>query len=127
MSVLKDRKWQIIIGAVLVVLVVFTVILTLPKSKERKDKENEESKENRVLTEKDLKETYGFSGNDAIELIKKEYNDDNYEFTVNVNPQGLYYVSVKNKLTESEDKYLVDPATKAYYVLFDEQVETPQE
>ena len=38
-------------------------------------------------------------------------NSDNYEFSVEINKDSKYIVSVKNTLTESITKFLVDPTS----------------
>lgn len=118
MKILKDRKWQIVIAAVIIVIIVLVIILLLQNKTDKKEEEKK-TEENNVITEKQVQDTYGMSSSDAIAIIKPQYNDDNYEYTTTITMQGQYEVSVKNKITDSVDKYLVDPATKAYYILDD--------
>ncbi len=124
MSILKDRKWQIVIGVVLLVLIAIVLILVLPKKDDNtKDNEDKPISEKDIITEDDLKKTYDMSKEDAIKIIKKEYNDDNYDFSAIVNEQGLYVITVKNRLTDTVDKYNVDPSNGAYYVIIDDIIE----
>lgn len=117
MSILKSRKWQIVLGACVIVVVVISMVLAFPKSKERIQKEQEKNDVSNKVSKNKVKELYGMSENDAINIIKKEYNDDNYEYTVVVNKEIKYEVTVKNRLTSNIDKYVVDPSTKTYYII----------
>ena len=102
----KNIKNIIIISAIAVVILALGLVLIKGCStKKEKEVEKVASKED------DIVKAYDMSGEDAINLVKEIYNSDNYEFSVEINKDSKYIVSVKNTLTESITKFLVDPTS----------------
>ena len=115
----KNRKLirMIAIGLlVIIVLIVIAVALSGEKEKTEKPKK-EDNAEVIVSDENTIKEEYGFSKEDAIAVVKKSYNSDNYEFTAKAREDNKYIVTVKNTETGSTYKYLVDPNDGSYSTL----------
>ena len=64
--------------------------------------------------EQDIINAYGMSKKDAIDIVKEIYNSENFEFSADINEDSMYVVSVKNTITESIDKYIVDPTSSEH-------------
>lgn len=106
---MKDKKkliFYIVLGAVALVSIVLGLILL-------NSKKEDQNKDNRTIEEM-IKDNYEFREEDAINLIKKIFNSDNYKFEAKINNEGLYQVTVTNTVTNSKFIYYVDPATKTY-------------
>lgn len=115
----KNRKLirAIAIGLlVIIVLIVIAVALSGEEEKTEKPKK-EDNAEVIVSDENTIKEEYGFSKEDAIAVVKKSYNSDNYEFSAKAREDNKYIVTVKNTETGSTYKYVVDPNDGSYSTL----------
>ena len=95
----------LIFGLSVILLVLGLVLIKGCSRKKEKEVEKVGAKED------DIVKAYDMSGEDAINLVKEIYNSDNYEFSVEINKDSKYIVSVKNTLTESTTKFLVDPTS----------------
>ncbi len=112
-----------IIVAVIIVIVLILGLLLI-KGCSKKDSSNNENNEEKVIEKKavdesDLVESYGMSKEDAINIVKTAYNGDIYEFSAEINKDSKYIVTVKNLVTNTESKFLVDPTStsKSFYML----------
>ena len=106
---MKDRNkliFYIVLGLIAIVSIILGLILFTGKKEEVK-------KDNRTI-EEIIKDNYDFTDSDAISLIKKVFNSDNYKFEAIATKDGLYEVTVTNTVTNSKFIYYVDPATKTY-------------
>lgn len=116
----KNRKYVYGIGiALLVIIVLIFVATALSKEEEEPGKKpvDKEKEEVIVSDENTIKEEYGFSKEDAIAVVKKSYNSDNYEFSAKAREDNKYIVTVKNTETGSTYKYVVDPNDGSYSTL----------
>lgn len=116
----KNRKYVYGIGIALLVIVVLIFVATaLSKEEEEPGKKpvDKEKEEVIVSDENTIKEEYGFSKEDAIAVVKKSYNSDNYEFSAKAREDNKYIVTVKNTETGSTYKYVVDPNDGSYSAL----------
>ena len=119
-------KKYIIIGVVAVlVIVVVGFLLVKGCSNDKKNNGNDVNDDSETeiakkgSSEEDIVAAYGMSKQDAINLVKKLYNSDNYEYSVDINEDSKYIVSVKNIITNSVDKYFVDPTSsgESFYII----------
>ena len=118
----NNNNFIIIIAVVVLVLLIggFLLINGCSKSdKESNNTNNDEVVEKIGAKEADIIKAYGMSKNDAIEVVKAIYNTDNFEFSADINEDSKYIVSVTNTITNSIDKYLVDPTSseKSFYLI----------
>lgn len=117
----NNNLTYIIIAVIAVVLVVVILLVAKGCSKDSDKKDDNNSNEEVIkkegAEEGDLVEAYGMSREDAINIVKSIYNGDNYEFSAEINEDSKYIVSVKNTITETTDKFLVDPqsTSKSFY------------
>ena len=116
-NIVKNKN-KIIIGFVCLVILLVVVLLIFNNVNDDKNNEaNSNNNDNVVLddvTEKDIIDAYNFTMDDAKELVKQEFNSDNFEFTVTISTDAKYIVEVKNIINNNVYKYEVDPATKTY-------------
>ena len=108
---MKDRKkimFYIVLGLIAIISIILGLVLLNGKKEEIK-------KDNRT-PEEIIKDNYDFNEEDAIILIKKIFNSDNYKFEAKATTDGLYQVTVTNTVTNSKFIYYVDPATKTYTI-----------
>ena len=101
----KNIEYIIISCIVLIILLTLGFILFKGNS----DKKNKEEEKKSKFSEEDIINAYNMSSQDAINLVKTIYNGDSYEFEASINSNLKYIVTVKNIITESTTKYLVDP------------------
>ncbi len=108
-----------VIIALIVLVCVVVVIVTrggksddtgTPAGKDIVDEGND-------FTSKDLDEIYGMSGEEAIEIVKKDFKSDTFEFSYDVDSDSQYVVTAKNKITGTVYKYSVNPSNGSYYSL----------
>ncbi len=118
----KNNNYIIFIAFGVVILLILGFILI--KGCSKSDKNNDNNSNDEVVKKIGAKEdeiikSYGMSKNDAIEIVKEIYNSDNFEFSADINEDSKYIVSVKNTITDSIDKYLVDPTSseKSFYLI----------
>lgn len=113
-----DNKVLIIGAAVIVIVIILVGFLLFGGSKnDKKEKDNGNVMEEPEVSENDLKDAYGMSKEDAINLVKNNFNGDNFEFSAEINENNMYTVTIKNTLTGTIYKYEVDPIEKSYYDL----------
>lgn len=116
----NNNTAYIIIAVGIVILIVGGFLLIKGCSSKKDNNENNENTEEikkEAATEESIINAYGMSKEDAINLVKEIYNGDNYEFSADINEDSKYIVTVKNTLTETNSKFLVDPTStsKSYY------------
>ena len=104
------NKNYIIIAVAIVVWLVIGFILIKGGGKKDNNQNNEEV-EKIGAKEDDIIQAYGMSKEDAINVVKRIYNSDNYEFSADINNESKYIVTVKNIITEKTSKYVVDPTS----------------
>lgn len=117
--VMKHKK-ELIIGIVLVVAAIVCIVFLFNNSKEEDNNINGNNEENIVyekVTEDQIVDVYGVSKEDAIALVKQNFNSDNFEYSVEISSEARYIVTVKNVIDEKEYKFEVNPMTKEYYVI----------
>ena len=97
----------IIIGVITVVILVLGFLLLKGCSNENDNKTSKKI----PASEEQIKNAYDMSKEDAINIVKALYNSDVYEFEAKINEDSKYVVTVKNTITESVTKFLVDPTS----------------
>ncbi len=113
---LKKNK-KIVIGAILIVIAAILLVLLLTNVF-KKDNNKSNHEERKVESdEKSIEEDYHFTKDDAINIIKKIYNSDNYEFDALADVDNTYIVTVTNTDTNESTKYKVDPSDGSFSVL----------
>lgn len=115
----KNRKYVLGIGAALLVIIVLIILVVALSGKEEEPDKPKKEDDTKVIVsdENTIKEEYGFSKEDAIAVVKKSYNSDNYEFSAKAREDNKYIVTVKNTETGSTYKYVVDPNDGSYSTL----------
>lgn len=104
----------------LVVAAIVCIVFLFNNSKEEDNNINGNNEENIVyekVTEDQIVDVYGVSKEDAIALVKQNFNSDNFEYSVEISSEARYIVTVKNVIDEKEYKFEVNPMTKEYYVI----------
>lgn len=114
MKFIKNNLRLIIPVGIAIILIVVGVILLIIKDEEKPMKPN-----NEVNKEEQITTVTGMSGEDAIDLVKKNFYGDNYTFTVEVTQDSLYRVIASNTTTNTKTIYYVDPANGQAYVDID--------
>ncbi len=105
-----NKKINLIILIVAIVLIVSGIAIALFGGNSEKEKEKDKNGEKNIVSnEETVEDEYGFTKQDAIEVIKKIYNSDSYEFKAEVREDNMYIVTVSNPDTNSEYKYVVNP------------------
>lgn len=118
----KNRKYVYGVGiALLVIVILIIVAVALNNNGDEKEKKPGTEGETDVIVsdENTIKEEYGFSKEDAIAVVKKTYNSDNYEFSAKAREDNKYIVIVKNTETGSTYQYVVDPNDGSFSTLED--------
>jgi flagellar basal body-associated protein FliL len=109
-----NKKLFIMIGGIVLVLVALVLIIVLATNKPKKEdkpKEEEKPKGEVIETdEKTMEKDYGFSKENAINVVKETYQSDNYTFTAVANADNTYTVIVENSETGEVTKWTVDPS-----------------
>lgn len=114
MKFIKENLRVFIAVCIAIVLIIAGVILILVKNNDNNDFEQEQ-----IRREEDLTEVTGMSGNDAIEVVKKNFHGDNYDFFVEITSDSLYKVKAVSKTSDSEIIYFVDPVNGKAYIDID--------
>ena len=113
MKFIKENMRLVIAVLIATVLIITGVVLiTINKSEDTPNTPQEEQES----VEESLNNATGFSKEDAINIVKENFQSDNYEFTATATNDGLYKVVVKNIVTESEIIYYVDPTNGNAYI-----------
>lgn len=116
----KQKSLLVIIGAALLVIIV-GVIIAISGNNEDKDKDKDNDKEKPIVSTKEtVAEEYGFTEEDAINVIKGVFNSDTYEFKAEVREDNMYIVTVTNPDSESKYTYVVDPNDGTFQELIEE-------
>lgn len=119
---IKNKKLVIgILGAVVALIIVIILVVSLTGKDEdkkgnnngsggSKNPEEEQYPDDAIFSDEEtIKNEYGFSKEDAINVIKKFYHSDNYEFEAKARKDNMYEVTVVNTETNTADVYEVDP------------------
>jgi len=119
-NILKKKK-ELIIGLIFLVVIILCIVFIVSNGNSKENKK-EDKKDDKVVVdpghkieEKDIVDAYGMSKDDAIKIVKKLFNSDNFDFSAEINSDSKYVVTVKNTVSDTEYKYLVDPISKSYY------------
>lgn len=113
MKFIKENM-RLVIAVVIAMVLIITGVVLINATKEE-EKTNAPQKE-QISNEESLNDATGFSKDDAIDIVKVNFESDNYEFTATATNDGLYKVVVKNIVTESEIIYYVDPINGNAYI-----------
>lgn len=114
----KNKKMLLIVVAAVVIIVIGILVAVLSNDKEEKGKKP--SQETGInATEQTVEQEYGFSKEDAINVIKGVFNSDSYEYEATIREDNMYVVTVTNPDSDSKYVYIVDPNDGTFY----EQVE----
>ena len=105
-----NKKINLIILIAAIVLIISGIMIALFSGNGNKEKDKGQNEEKNIVSnEETVEEEYGFTKQDAIEVIKKIYNSDSYEIKAEVREDNMYIVTVSNPDTNSEYKYVVNP------------------
>ena len=126
----KDLIWTIC-GVVAVALIALAITLVItnsnkekekpkdnePKQEEKEKKKKKETNEVEIvegdeISEEEIIAIYGFSKQDAEDLVRKAFNETEYEFSTKVTRAGFYRVTVKDTVNNDILTFRVDPATQ---------------
>lgn len=116
MKFIKNNLRVIIAVGIAIILIVTGVLLL---NNDSNNKNNGDVVDNEKLKEEDVISVTGVSSDDAIELVKKNFGSDNYEFSAELTADGLYKVTVTNVVDDSKIIYYVDPTTNTAYINMD--------
>lgn len=111
MKFIKENLRVFIAVCIAIVLIVTGVVIILVNNEDKNDWELEQKQREEGITE-----VTGMSGNDAIEIVKKKFNGDNYDFFVEITDDSLYRVKVVSKTSDNTITYLVDPVNSKLYL-----------
>lgn len=118
-GLLKDKKTLIVGAIVLVLVIVLLIVFVFNGSSDKKENEvtNNTVEDSTKITDKDIEEAYDFSGQDAIKLVKEQFNSDTFEFSYTVSEDSKYIVTAKSIFEDDNTvyKFEVDPVTKSFY------------
>lgn len=117
----NNNKNLIIIGAILAVIVIAVILLVVLTKKDNNENEPGDNDDNVVVSdEKTIEEEYGFTKEDAINVIKGTFNSDVYEFSATTREDNMYIVTVTNTDTNTKYTYIVDPNDGSFQELIEE-------
>lgn len=114
MKLIKENLRVFIAVCIALVLIVIGVVLLLTNNDSKNNLEEEQKQR-----EEEITEVTGMSANDAIEIVKKNFYGDNYEFFVEITSDSLYKVKAVSKTSDSELIYFVDPVNGKAYIDID--------
>ena len=115
---LKNKKVLLIVGVAVVIIIIGILVAVLGNDKEKEG--GKPSKEADInATEQTVEDEYGFSKEDAINVIKGVFNSDSYQYEATIREDNMYIVTVTNPDSDSKYTYIVDPNDGSFY----EQVE----
>ncbi len=115
---LKNKKILLIVGVAVVIIIIGILVAVLGNDKEKEG--GKPSKETEInATEQTVEDEYGFSKEDAINVIKGVFNSDSYQYEATIREDNMYIVTVTNPDSDSKYTYIVDPNDGSFY----EQVE----
>lgn len=131
----NKHKNEIVIGVILLCIVAICIVYLLTNNKDNNNSNNnnqnipnenvefnnenniENGKDSTTVKEEDLVEAYGMTKDDALKLVKKEFNTDNFTFTVLTTNDAKYMVVALNNADKNKYYIEVNPATKTYYFI----------
>ena len=111
---LKNKKNLLIIGAAVVIIIIGILVAVLGNDKDPEG--GKPSKETQInSTEETVEDEYGFSKEDAINVIKGIFNSDSYQYEATVREDNMYIVTVTNPDSDTKYAYVVDPNDGSFY------------
>ena len=114
----NEKLFGIIVAVVLVLCLVVVIVTRGSKKNDDVKPSSGDIVDDKIdFTDKDLKDIYGMSGEDAIEIVKRDFKSDTFEFSYEVDKNSQYIVIAKNKITGTVYKYSVDPSSGSYYTV----------
>ena len=114
----NEKLFGIIVAVVLVLCLVGVIVTRGSKKNDDVKPSSGDIVDDKIdFTDKDLKDIYGMSGEDAIEIVKRDFKSDTFEFSYEVDKNSQYIVIAKNKITGTVYKYSVDPSSGSYYTV----------
>lgn len=116
----KQKKMLLVIGVALLVIVVGIIIAVTGKDTEDKDKEKPSTATEIKSSEETVEDEYGFTKEDAINVIKGVFNSDSYEYEATVREDNMYIVTVTNPDSDTKYAYVVDPNDGSFYEIAEE-------
>lgn len=114
MKFIKENLRVVIAVLIAVILIITGVIILVTQEENSKD----DNKEQENIKEQ-ISEITGMTGEDAIDIVKKNFHSYIYEYAVEVTKDSLYKVIVENTYDKSEIVYYVDPNTGNSYIDID--------
>ena len=108
----KNLRLIIPVGIALILIITGIILLIIKKEKPIEPNQN-------INKEEQITVVTGISGEDAIDLVRKNFYSDNYTFTVEVTSDSLYKVTANNTITNTKTIYYVDPSNGQAYVDID--------
>ena len=115
MKFIKENM-RLVIAVLIAVILIVSGVIILNINKDNQEKPEDSNVNEQESIEESLNNATGFSKEDAIEIVKDNFESDNYEFIATATNDGLYKVVVKNTVTKSEIIYYVDPTNGNAYI-----------
>ena len=110
----KDKKILLIIGIAAAAIIIGILVAVLGNDEDPKG--GKPSKENEIKsTEQTVEDEYGFTKEDAINVIKGIFNSDSYQYDATVREDNMYIVTVTNPDSDTKYAYVVDPNDGSFY------------
>ena len=113
----KNKKLAIVFAIIGLIIVVIGLLLI--NGQPKKEEKKEDIIEKVGASEEDIVNAYNMSKEDAINIVKTLYNGETYDYSVTINEDSKYIVTVKNSITEGLTKYLVDPTKNGSFYEID--------
>ena len=109
----NNKSNIIVIGIISLLVIGLGIIIFLNVSGNKKSAKKHY---NIMSDEEKIEEHYDFSKEDAINLVKGNFDGDIYTFKAEAKSDGSYVVTVTNTLTKHDYIFYVDPGTKTYRI-----------
>lgn len=124
---IKNKKLVLtILSGTVACIIIVILVISLVKDNDKKNGNSNNTNgnkdnENAIYSDDDtVKDEYGFSKEDAINVIKKIYNNsENYNFTAKARKDNMYEVTVTSHETKKADVYVVDPNDGSFTYMTD--------
>ena len=110
---------RLIIAIIVAIILIVAGVIIINLNKEEKGKDTPTKEEQEEQREDQLAEVTDMTGDQAIEIVKKNFGSDNYEFRYEVTEDSFYKVIVTNIVDDSEIIYYVDPTNGKSYIDMD--------
>ena len=118
-ELLLKTKYYIIGAGILISIIILIGAITyfnMDKTPDKPEEPVNETPKGEQVTKDSIEKDFGVSEQEAIDIVKKVYNSDVYEFTVKALSDNTYEVTSKNVATNTVTVFIVDPATKLYSI-----------